>query len=159
MYNERQQQRIIGKLVRFEETLERLTFTKIDELSMKKYQTIEPFDTIPDDHLFTPCNKGEQWGGEVRFETLMNWQEEHRFLKTVFDTTIFTDVARQEVQFGYIKRPTTRNDSFEKAKFEVSNHKYTSLSETRYGAAVLNDCKYGISVENSSKNDCTVVAP
>ena len=64
MYNERQQQRIIGKLVRFEETLERLTFTKIDELSMKKYQTIEPFDTIPDDHLFTPCNKGEQWGGE-----------------------------------------------------------------------------------------------
>lgn len=86
---------------------------------------------------------------EVRYETLMNWQEEHRFLKTAFDTTVFTDTARQEVQFGYIKRPTTRNNSEEKAKFEVSNHKYTDLSEMRYGAAVLNDCKYGISVQES----------
>lgn len=86
---------------------------------------------------------------EVRFETLIDWQEEHRFLKTAFDTTVFADTARQEVQFGYIKRPTTRNTSEEKAKFEVSNHKYTDLSETRYGAAVLNDCKYGISVEDS----------
>lgn len=86
---------------------------------------------------------------EIRFETRMNWQEEHRFLKTAFDTSVFTDQALQEVQFGYIKRPTTRNDSVEKAKFEVSNHKYTCLAETRYGAAVLNDCKYGISVEGS----------
>lgn len=86
---------------------------------------------------------------EVKFETLIDWQDEHRFLKTAFDTTVFADTARQEVQFGYIKRPTTRNNAEEKAKFEVSNHKYTDLSETRYGAAVLNDCKYGISVEDS----------
>lgn len=85
----------------------------------------------------------------VRFDTLMDWQDEHCFLKAAFDTTVFTDVARQEVQFGYIKRNTTRNNSEEKAKFEVSNHKYTDLSESRYGAAVLNDCKYGISVEDS----------
>lgn len=86
---------------------------------------------------------------EVRFETLIDWQDEHCFLKTSFDTTVFTDTARQEVQFGYIKRPTTRNTAVEKAKFEVSNHKYTDLSETRYGVALLNDCKYGISVEDS----------
>ena len=43
-------------------------------------------------------------------------------------------------------RPTTRNNSIEKAKFEIVNHKYTDLSETRYGVAVLNDSKYGISV-------------
>lgn len=53
---------------------------------------------------------------------------------------------RQEIQFGYLKRPTTRNSSEDKAKFEVFNHKYTDISETRFGAAVLNDCKYGISV-------------
>lgn len=86
---------------------------------------------------------------EVRYETWMDWQEEHRFLKAAFDTSIFADTARQEVQFGYIRRPTTRNDALEKAKFEVSNHKYTDLSEMRYGAAVLNDCKYGISVCDS----------
>lgn len=86
---------------------------------------------------------------EVRFETLMDWQDDHRFLKTAFDTNVFTDFARQEVQFGYIKRSTSRNTSEEKAKFEVSNYKYTDLSEARYGAALLNDCKYGISVEAS----------
>lgn len=85
---------------------------------------------------------------EVVFETRMDWQEEHRFLKTAFDTTIHTDYASQEVQFGYIRRVTNRNTEIEKAKFEVSNHKYTDLSDARYGAAVLNDCKYGISVQD-----------
>lgn len=86
---------------------------------------------------------------EVVFETRMDWQDEHRFLKTAFDTTIFSDFARQEVQFGYIKRMTNRNTSIEKAKFEVSNHKYSDISDMRYGAAVLNDSKYGITVEDS----------
>ena len=86
---------------------------------------------------------------EVVFETRMDWQDDHRFLKAAFDTTIHTDYASQEIQFGYIRRVTNRNTSVEKSKFEVSNHKYTDLSETRYGAAVLNDCKYGISVKDS----------
>ncbi|UKS29482.1 glycosyl hydrolase-related protein [Paenibacillus sp. HWE-109] len=85
----------------------------------------------------------------VKFETLMNWQDDHRLLKTVFDTNVFADFARQELQFGYIKRPTTRNTDMEKAKFEVCNHKYTDLSENKYGVSLLNDCKYGISVHHS----------
>ena len=83
---------------------------------------------------------------EVRFDTVMNWQDNHRFLKTAFDTDIRQDFARFEVQFGNVKRPTTRNNSVEKAKFEVLNHKYTDLSDTRFGVSILNDCKYGISV-------------
>ncbi|MBW7453018.1 alpha-mannosidase [Paenibacillus sepulcri] len=86
---------------------------------------------------------------QVKFETLMDWQDDHRLLKTVFDTNVFADFARQELQFGYIKRPTTRNTDMEKAKFEVCNHKYTDLSENRYGVSILNDCKYGISVHHS----------
>lgn len=86
---------------------------------------------------------------QIVFETKMNWQDDHRFLKTAFDTTIQADYASQEIQFGYIRRPLHRNTSIEKAKFEVSNHKYTDLSETRYGAALLNDSKYGISVKDS----------
>ena len=89
---------------------------------------------------------------EITFESKMNWQDDHRFLKAAFDTTIRASRARQEVQFGYIERPTTRNDDFEKAKFEVVNHKYTNLSELNYGISILNDCKYGISVEGSSMN-------
>ena len=86
---------------------------------------------------------------EIRFDTYMNWQDDHRFLKTAFETNVTDDFARHEIQFGHIKRPTTRNNSLEQAKFEVVNHKYTDLSETRYGVAILNDSKYGISVNGS----------
>ena len=81
----------------------------------------------------------------VKFETMIDWQDDHRFLKTAFDTSIFSDFVRQEIQFGYLKRPTTRNNDVDKAKFEVLNHKYTDLSEPRYGVSILNDSKYGIS--------------
>ena len=83
---------------------------------------------------------------EIRFDTLMDWQDHHRFLKAAFDTAVESRFARSEIQYGNVLRPTTRNNSIEKAKFEIVNHKYTDLSETRYGVAVLNDSKYGISV-------------
>ena len=86
----------------------------------------------------------------VRFDTAMDWNEEHRFLKTAFDTAVYDDYARHEIQFGCVKRPTTRNNSLEEAKFEVVNHKYTDLSEPDYGVSILNDCKYGITVEGGS---------
>ena len=87
---------------------------------------------------------------EVRFDTLMHWNDDHRFLKAAFDTSVTADEARCEVQFGFVKRPTTRNNSIEKAKFEISNHKYTDISESRYGVSLLNDCKYGISANGGS---------
>lgn len=104
-----------------------------------RYQLTEK-STLTQDMIFSAASP------MVRFETLMDWQDDHRFLKTAFDTSVFSDFVRQEIQFGYLKRPTTRNNSVDKAKFEVLNHKYTDLSETRYGVSILNDCKYGISV-------------
>jgi len=86
----------------------------------------------------------------VRFETLVDWQDHHRFLKTAFDTALHVSEARHEIQFGHVKRPTTRNNDIEKAKFEVCAHKYSDLSEARYGFSILNDCKYGISTKDSS---------
>ncbi len=83
----------------------------------------------------------------VDFETEMDWNSKRRFLKADFDTTLHSRYARHEIQFGNVERPTTRNTSVEQAMFEVTNHKYTDLSETGYGISILNDCKYGISVE------------
>jgi alpha-mannosidase len=107
-----------------------------------KYQLSEKSSLVQDMIFFSGSP-------EVRFETIMDWRDDHRFFMTAFDTTIFTDCVRQEVQFGFIKRKTTRNTAEEKAKFEVSNHKYSDLSESRYGVSILNDCKYGISVKDS----------
>jgi alpha-mannosidase len=113
------------------------------EFRIRSEYQLTPKSTLKQDMIFYADST------EVRFETIMNWQDDHRFLKTAFDTTIHSDFVRQEVQFGYIKRSTNRNTAADKAKFEVSNHKYTDISETRYGVAVLNDCKYGVSVKDS----------
>lgn len=87
---------------------------------------------------------------EIVFQARVDWNDKHHFLKVAFDTSIHTRTATHEIQYGQISRPTTRNTSYEQAMFEVCNHKYTDLSEPRYGCAVLNDCKYGVSVDGGS---------
>lgn len=86
----------------------------------------------------------------VDFHTVVDWKEKHTLLKVGFDLDIHSMTMKNEIQFGHIDRPTTRNDSWETAKFEVCNHKWTDLSESRFGVAILNDCKYGISAEESN---------
>lgn len=106
--------------------------------------SISEKSTLKQDMIFFADTK------EVRFNTVMDWNDNHRLLKAAFDTSIQSDFARFEVQFGNVLRPTTRNNSIEKARFEVVNHKYTDLSETRFGVSILNDSKYGISAKGGS---------
>lgn len=106
-----------------------------------KYQISEK-STVTQDMMFFANS------AEIRFDTVMDWQDNHQFLKVAFDSDVYDDFARHEIQFGFAKRPTTRNNSEEQAKFEVLNHKYSDISEARYGVSVLNDCKYGISAKD-----------
>ena len=82
----------------------------------------------------------------IDFHTLVDWQSPHRLLKAGFDLDVTAQTARCEIQFGAMQRPTTENNSLELAKFEVCNRNYTDVSEPGFGAAVLNDCKYGVTV-------------
>ena len=86
----------------------------------------------------------------VDFRTVVDWKEVHCLLKAGFDVDVKSDTIRNEIQFGHVQRPTTRNNSIDVAKFEVCNYKWTDISETRFGVAILNDCKYGISAENGN---------
>ncbi|NLK27103.1 MAG: alpha-mannosidase, partial [Clostridiales bacterium] len=86
----------------------------------------------------------------VEYDTKLLWRDKHQFLKAMFGTSICAQYAVHEIQFGNMKRPTTRNNSIEQAMFEVCCHKYMDLSEPSYGIAFLNDCKYGISVEDGT---------
>ncbi len=113
-------------------------------LIMRNVYKISNKSTVTQDMIVFTDSK------EIRFDTIMDWQDNHRLLKVAFDTDINDDFARHEIQFGNVKRPTTRNNSIEEAKFEVVNHKYTDISETRYGVSLLNDCKYGITVEGGN---------
>lgn len=85
----------------------------------------------------------------IDYQMKLDWNERHTLLKAGFDVDIRAMTVKNEIQFGHIERPTTRNTSLESAKFEVCNHKWSDISESRYGVAILNDCKYGISVEGS----------
>lgn len=81
----------------------------------------------------------------VEFETEVDWQESSKMLRVSFPTNVSTDQVNCEIQFGYLKRPTTRNTMIEFAKDEICAHQYIDLSQPDYGVALLNDCKYGFS--------------
>ena len=67
-------------------------------------------------------------------------------LRVHFPTTITTDQATFDIQYGHVKRNTHKNTSWDRAKFEVVGHKYADLSNNDYGVALMNDCKYGYSI-------------
>ena len=83
------------------------------------------------------------------FDTEIDWHEEHVLLKAAFPLNVRATHMNCEIQFGHIERPTHRNTSWDQAKFEVCAHKWTDISEADYGAALLNDCKYGYSAEEN----------
>ena len=67
--------------------------------------------------------------------------------------------ARFEIQFGHQARPTHANTPYEQARFEVCAQRWADLSEAGYGVALLNDCKYGYDVRNSTLRLSLLRAP
>jgi len=83
------------------------------------------------------------------FNTMVNWKEKHKMLRVHFPVSIISDQASFDIQYGYVKRNTHRNTSWDRAKFEVAGHKYGDLSDHDYGVALLNDCKYGYMIHDN----------
>jgi len=84
----------------------------------------------------------------IEYDVKLDWRDPHYLLKVLFDTTVSAPFATFDIQFGNIKRATTRNNTIEQARFEVCCHKYVDLSEPAFGFTVVNDCKYGVSVRD-----------
>ncbi len=80
------------------------------------------------------------------FITELDWHERHKMLKAAFPVNSYATQAVQEIQFGYVARPTHRSRQSDRDKYEVCNHRYAALFDQGGGAAVLNDCKYGVNV-------------
>ena len=84
------------------------------------------------------------------FVTRVDWHELHRLLKVEFPVDVQAPEAINEIQFGYMKRPTHRSRPYDCDRFEVCNQRYSALCDESHGAAVLNDCKYGISMNGNA---------
>ena len=93
------------------------------------------------------------------FETVLDWQERHKLLKVAFPANVYATEAIHEVQFGWIKRPTHRSRPGDRDRYEVCNQRYTAVCDGGGGLAVLNDCKYGVSVSGSELRLTLMRAP
>ncbi len=83
----------------------------------------------------------------IEFNSRLHWRETATMLRASFPVAVHADEATFEIQFGHIRRPTHRNTSWDLAKDEVAHQKWVDLSQRNYGAAVLNDSKYGCKVK------------
>lgn len=77
------------------------------------------------------------------FVTNVDWRERHKMLRVAFTTSIRAQSATSEVQYGHINRRNNRNTYWDHATFEAVAHRWIDISESDYGFALLNDCKYG----------------
>ena len=55
----------------------------------------------------------------VDVDNEIDWHESHVLLKAAFPLAATGPFATYEIPYGTIERPTTRNNSWEKAQFEV----------------------------------------
>ncbi|MBQ6517776.1 MAG: alpha-mannosidase [Anaerolineaceae bacterium] len=84
------------------------------------------------------------------FVTHIVWKELHRLLKVEFPVNVQAAEGINEIQFGYMKHPTHRSRPYDIDRYEVCNQRYSALCDESHGAAVLNDCKYGISMNGNA---------
>ena len=82
-------------------------------------------------------------GDQADIENDIDWHERHVLLKAAFPLAATSGFATYEIPYGSIDRPTTRNNSWEKAQFEVPAMRWADLGDGKQGLSVLNQGKYG----------------
>jgi alpha-mannosidase len=73
----------------------------------------------------------------------IDWHETHVLLKAAFPLAASGPMATYEIPYGNIERPTTRNNSWEQAKFEVPAMRWADLGDSQHGFSLINEAKYG----------------
>jgi len=82
-------------------------------------------------------------GDMVDVDNEIDWHETHVLLKAAFPLAASGPFATYEIPYGSIDRPTTRNNSWEKAQFEVPAMRWADLGDGKHGLSVINNSKYG----------------
>ena len=123
-----------------------VSFEKIAEgpvVSVVRAKYLTSLSTVTQDIIFYADLK------RIDFKTHVDWKEPHALLKAHFPVDVFYNEAQFDIQYGNVKRATHKNTSWDVARFEVCAHKWADVSEPGYGVAIMNDCKYGYSVDEN----------
>jgi alpha-mannosidase len=86
----------------------------------------------------------------VQIANDIDWHETHVLLKAAFPLAATSPKATYEIPYGSIERTTTRNNSWEKAKFEVPAQRWADLGDANHGLSLLNDSKFGYDAEGNT---------
>jgi alpha-mannosidase len=80
---------------------------------------------------------------EVQVVNDIDWHETHVLLKVAFPLAASSDKATFEIPYGAIQRPTTRNNTWDSAFFEVPAIRWADLGDGEHGFSLINESKYG----------------
>ncbi|MEO0649155.1 MAG: glycoside hydrolase family 38 C-terminal domain-containing protein, partial [Planctomycetota bacterium] len=131
----------------------------IDEESLLRFDpvagarsTIEPLDTGTGLRITHPLESGsrievlatfDDSARGLRLDVTVDWREDRRLLRAAFPTGLRAAHWTASVPFGHLERATTRNTPGERARFEMSIHRWIDLSEPGRGLSLVTDCVYG----------------
>ncbi|MFB7890710.1 alpha-mannosidase [Microbacterium sp. NPDC056044] len=73
----------------------------------------------------------------------IEWRESQKLLKLFADLDVHADDVLAETQFGYVRRATHENTSWDAARFEFCAHRWAYVAEPGYAVAIANDSTYG----------------
>jgi alpha-mannosidase len=85
----------------------------------------------------------------VEFRTGVEWWENQVTCKVAFPVTVKDTMSTYEIASGTIRRTTQRRTPWEKARHEVSAHKWADLSAKDFGVSLLNRAKYGYDIKDN----------
>ena len=113
-------------------------------LQIRNRYKIGKVSTLAQDLFFYADQK------RIDFITTVDWQEEHQLLKVLFPVKIHAEKVKCEIQYGHVERNTHNNTFADRAQFEFCAHKWAAVDDGSFGAALLNNCKYGYDVEGAN---------
>lgn len=83
----------------------------------------------------------------IEFKNKLEINDEHLLLRSYFDTSIFSNKYKSEIQFGNIERNTRIQGLEDEAKFETCSHNWLDLSDGTLGLSLLKKDLYGTSCD------------
>jgi len=90
----------------------------------------------------------------VLLQNDIDWHETEKLLKLAFPLDVFARETLAETQFGFQRRVTHVNTSWEAAKFETSMHRFVLAQEDDgFGIAIVNDSIYGYDTSREVDGD------
>ena len=73
----------------------------------------------------------------------VDWKNTGYMLRAEFLPKAWADVVHNDIQFGYLDRPTTDDTEHNAAQFEICCQKWADISDEEMGFALINNAKSG----------------